>query len=245
MGSDVMMKMMILAPRRAGMSPDEFRAYVTDVHGPLVRSVTEVASEIRHYHYNFPVAGAVDSAFGHALADLDIITQGYFDSREAQLANMKHPRFKEVLRPDEKNFADTDRALMHYTDEHEVLATASAGPVTSPYRLFHLRRRAEGLSRAEFQRRWGEDVPAAMVPTLEQAGVARYVQNQVQAEEHHPDGQNHRFYDVIDEMWLPSLAVLGNLAERGAAEQMRTAEAGLLAPGRTLAFVAEVVVNIP
>ena len=133
-----MMKMMILAPRRPGMSPDEFRAYVTDVHGPLVRSVTEVASEIRHYHYNFPVADAVDSAFGHAPADLDIITQGYFDSREAQLANMKHPRFNEVLRPDEKNFA-----------------------------------------------------------------------------------------------------------ESGVAEQMRTVEAGLLAPGRTLAFVAELVVNIP
>ena len=240
-----MMKMMILAPRRAGMSPDEFRAYVTDVHGPLVRSVTEVADEIRHYHYNFPVAGAVDSAFGHPLADLDIITQGYFDSREAQLANMKHPRFKTVLRPDEKNFADTDRALMHYTDEHEVLTTASAGPVTSPYRLFHLRRRAKGISRAEFQHRWGENVPAAVLPVLEEAGVARYVQNQVQAEEHHPDGQNERFYDVIDEMWLPSLSVLSTLAESGVAEQMRTVEAGLLAPGRTLAFVAELVVNIP
>lgn len=46
--------MIILAPRRAGMTHPEFRRYVTDVHGPPVKSVTEVATDIRHYHCNFP-----------------------------------------------------------------------------------------------------------------------------------------------------------------------------------------------
>ena len=45
-----MMKMMILAPRRPDMTHQEFRQYVTGVHGPLVRSVPEVAADIRHYH---------------------------------------------------------------------------------------------------------------------------------------------------------------------------------------------------
>jgi hypothetical protein len=61
-----MIKMMILAPRRPGLTHAEFRRYVTEVHGPLVRSVTAVAQDIRHYHYNFPVPGAVDTAFGSA-----------------------------------------------------------------------------------------------------------------------------------------------------------------------------------
>jgi beta-phosphoglucomutase-like phosphatase (HAD superfamily) len=43
-------KMMILAPRRAGMTQAEFRRYVIEVHGPLVRSVKAVAQDIRHYH---------------------------------------------------------------------------------------------------------------------------------------------------------------------------------------------------
>ena len=47
------------------MTHPEFRRYVTEVHGPLVKSVTAVAADIHHYHYNFPVPDAVDAAFGH------------------------------------------------------------------------------------------------------------------------------------------------------------------------------------
>ena len=113
-----MMKMMILAPRKVGMSHAEFRRYVTDVHGPLVKSVPEVARDILHYHYNFPVMGTADSAFGHPRADhLDIVTQGWFKSREAQLANMAEPKYLEIVRPDEGRFANEGGAVMHYTTE--------------------------------------------------------------------------------------------------------------------------------
>ena len=116
-----MIKMMILAPRRAGMTHAEFRTYVTDVHGPLVRSVTAVAQDIRHYHYNFPAPGAVDTAFGHPLADhLDICTEASFDSVQAQKDNMKRPGYMEILRPDEHRFAG-EGAVMHYTKEWPVL----------------------------------------------------------------------------------------------------------------------------
>jgi hypothetical protein len=143
-----MIKMMILAPRRAGMTHPEFRRYVTEVHGPLVKSVTEVAADIRHYHYNFPVPGATDAAFGHPLADhLDIVTEASFDSVEAQKANMRWPRYLEIVRPDEHRFADGERALMHYTREILVLR----GDRTL-CRVFYFRRRRPGLSRVEFQR---------------------------------------------------------------------------------------------
>ena len=235
-----MMKMMILAPRRVGMTHAEFRAYVTQVHGPLVKSVTEVAADIRHYHYNFPVPGATDRAFGHAMAELDIVTQGFFDSREAQLRNMQHPRFMQILRPDESNFADTARALMHYTDEHPIKPGASTAT-----KLFYFRRRAPSLSREAFQAAW----KAEFGPQIEQSPLGRlatrYVQNHVQAEHHHPHGTEARYFDLIDEFWLPDATALQDLAPIPADHALREFEAKWLSPERTRAFVATMVANIP
>lgn len=233
------MKMMILAPRRAGMTHQQFRDYVVNVHGPLVQSVPEVAADIRHYHYNFPLPGASDRAFGYPLADLDIITQGFFDSREAQLRNMQHPRFKTILRPDESNFADTGRATMHYTDEHEVLPGE-----TTEFKVFYSRRRAQGLSRDAFQARWRKEFPAYWNKTALAGVVTRYVQNHVQPEAHHPDGSNPRFYDVIDEFWLRHPSALA-LLQPHRSDALKQFEFETLTPGRTRAFVATMVPNIP
>ena len=235
-----MMKMMILAPRRLGMTHEAFRHYVIETHGPLVKSVPEVAADIRHYHYNFPVLGARDPVFGLPLAELDIITQGFFDSREAQLQNMQHPRFKTMLRPDEANFADTGRALMHYTDEHVV----QAGEKTSS-KLFYLRRRAVGLSREVFQKRWRDEAGPLLWSALQGAGATRYVQNHVQAEQHHPDGESPRYFDAIDEFWLAGSPSPANHKASSALVALAGLESALLAPSRSRAFVATMVANIP
>ena len=235
-----MMKMTILAPRRQGMTHDQFRTYLIDVHGPLVRSITEVAAEIRHYHYNFPLPGATDTSFGHPRADLDVITQGFFDSREAQLANMRHQRFKEVLRPDESNFADTSRALMHYTDEHEVV-----GGESTSTKVFYLRRRKPGLTREEFQSQWLAEFPR-LLPSLPLNDIiTRYVQNHVQAEDHHPDGVSDRFYDIIDEFWLSTPTALDTISPGIGASAVAGLEAELLDVGRTRAHIATMYPSIP
>ena len=238
-----LMKMMILAPRRPGMSHAEFRRYVIDVHGPLVRSVTEVAADIRHYHYNFPVAGAADTAFGHPLASqLDIVTQGWFDSVAAQRANMQHPRYMQVLRPDEGRFADEANALMHYTQEHPV----TDGDV-QPYKAFWFRRRRPGITRAAFQQAWRAHYAPALAAAARAGGLAgRSVLNEVLAEEEHPHGADARYYDVIDELCLPSPAALSRL-RTGAGEfaALQALEAEWLEPGRSRAFIAETVENIP
>ena len=235
-----MMKMMILAPRRQGLSHEAFRHYVTEVHGPMVKRITEVAADIRHYHYNFPVPGAQDRAFGHPIADLDIVTEGYFDSREAQLRNMQHPRFMEILRPDEANFADTTRALMHYTDEHEVLPGTEAAA-----KLFCFRRRAPGLSREAFQARWREEFPRLLGEAPLRSAITRYVQNHVQPERHHPDGASPKYYDLIDEFWLRDAHALDSLEPGRAGDALRQFEAEVLTTERTRAFVATMVANIP
>jgi hypothetical protein len=236
-----MIKMMILAPRRAGMTHAEFRAYVTDVHGPLVRSVTAVAQDIRHYHYNFPAPGAVDSAFGHPLADhLDICTEASFDSVQAQKDNMKRPGYMEILRPDEHRFAG-EGAVMHYTKEWPVLR----GERTLR-RVFYYRRRASGLSRAEFQRQWLEGMRAIFTEDSRPAGIAGYIQNHTVSEVEHEDGDDPKYFDVIDEFFLDAPADLASL--RGGAATLaavRRLEDEALDTSRTRAFIGETVLNIP
>ncbi len=238
-----MIKLMILAPRRRGMTHSEFRRYVAEIHGPLVRSVEEVAADIHHYHYNFPIAGASDPLFGHPIdGHLDIVTEAWFDSVEAQLRNMEHPRYLQIIRPDEHRFADGEAAVMHYTHEMPVLVGER-----SRFKLFHLRRRRPGLSRQDFQRQWLERFPRVLLANSEINGViAGYVQNHSVSEAEHPNGEDPKYFDVIDEFFIPDLQKLAALKkhEQSIAE-VRRLEDELLDPSRTRAFVAETVVNIP
>jgi hypothetical protein len=235
-------KMMILAPRRTGMTHPEFRKYVTEVHGPLVRSVTAVAADIRHYHYNFPVPGAVDTAFGHPLADeLDIVTEAWFDSVEAQKENMRRPGYKEILRPDEHRFADGERAIMHYAEEWQVL-----GGERTLNRVFYFRRRTPGLSRVEFQQRWLKGMRPIFDEENRPAGIAGYVQNHTVSEAEHPDGDNDKYFDVIEEFFFAEPGGLASLGSNAAAcEAVRRLEEALLDRTRTRAFIGETVINIP
>ena len=235
-----MIKMTILAGRKAGLSHAEFRRYVTEVHGPLVRSVTEVAADIRHYHYNFPLAGAVDLAFGHPLAEhLDILTQGWFDSVAAQRANMRHPRYLSVVRPDEGRFADESGALMHYMSESIVVG----GPPPR-YKAFYCRRRRAGLSRAEFQNTWRRRFAPALAEVA--CSAQGYVLNDTTSESDHADGANPRYFDVIDEIGLADPAQLATLgADTAAVAHLRALESELLDTARTRALVTETIVNIP
>jgi len=237
-----MMKMMILASRKQGLSHTEFRDYVTRVHGPLVRSVPEVAEAIRRYHYNFPLPGMGDPVFGHQVAaHLDIVTEAWFDSRAAQIANMSGARYLAEVRPDEGRFADEGRAVMHYTHEIEI----SAGSSTS-VKLFYFRRRREGISREEFQSRWRcRFTEIAGESAIWRAAVSRCVQNHVFPEACHPDGGDPRFFDVIDELFLTEPAAAGRLrTEPGLIACFSEMEDELLEPGRTTAIMTETVRNI-
>lgn len=237
-----MIKMMILAPRKGGMSHAEFRDYVTNVHGPLVKSVPEVAAGIRHYHYNFPVLDLADDAFRHPRADhLDIVTEAWFDSRQAQIRNMSGPDYLAKVRPDEGRFANEAGAVMHYTHEIEI----TPGERSSD-KLFIFRRRRADLSRAEFQSRWRAAFTEIVADSASwPQTVSRCVQNHSLPEELQPGGADDRAFDVIDELFLAERGGAALLA-RDTPLQMALAalEAELLEPGRTLSLVTETVRNI-
>lgn len=238
-----MIKMMILAPRRSGLSHAEFRRYVTEVHGPLVKSIEEVAAGIHHYHYNFPLTDAPDEVFHHPAANhLDIITEAWFTSRAAQLRNMEEPRYLEIIRPDEGRFADEARARLHYT--HEIAITEGS---QISYKAFYLRHRRAGMNRAEFQSRWRSAFTEIVAESsVWSKVVVGCIQNHVLPEELHPFGDESGYYDLIDELFLRDPSDLARLgADRTLIDRLSVLERELLDPGKTLSRITETVRNIP
>ena len=78
------------------------------------------------------------------------------------------------------------------------------------------------------------------------AGIAGYVQNHTVSEAEHEDGDDPKYFDVIDEFFLEApggLAALGR--ETAIIEAVRRLEAELLDESRTRVFIGETVVNIP
>jgi len=224
------------------MAHPEFRRYVTEVHGPLVKSVAEVVADIRHYHYNFPIADASDSLFGHPIArHLDIVTEAWFDSVEAQLRNMAHPRYMEIIRPDEHRFAG-DGAVMHYAREISLIDGER-----SAFKVFYFRRRRPTLSREEFQRQWLAGFTTALPENPETSrAITGYVQNQVVSEAEHPDGADPKYFDLIDEFFVADLQRFVALKKHAQSiTTLRQLENDLLDTSRTQAFIAETVTNIP
>ncbi len=234
-----MIKVMIVAGRRDGMTHEEYRRYLVENHGPLILSLPALAGDFRHYHYNFPVPGATDTAFSHPLAtDVDNCMEASFDSLQAFRGNMARPEYIGQVRPDEDRFAGA--AVFHLMTEQPVLE----GQRTTD-RALYFRRRAADLTREEFQRRWLEGMGAIFNEAGRPAGVAAYLQNHTIAEADMPDGGDPKYYDVIDEFYLDGP---GGLAALGAGPAVRAAvrrlEEELLDPSRTRAFVVEAHVNI-
>ncbi len=116
------------------MTHDEFRRYVTEIHGPLVRSVTAVAADIRAtYHYNFLIGGSAN--FRARPLSPTIWTSSLKPGSTTLRLRRRYgrPGYLEIVRPDEHRFADTARAVMHYTKEWPIAArqTLSTGSFTS------------------------------------------------------------------------------------------------------------------
>jgi hypothetical protein len=156
----------------------------------------------------------------------------------------------EILRPDEHRFADGERAVMHYTQETPVID----GKRTT-FRVFYFRRRSVSgsdgpgrgrLTRREFQEFWldgvrrglGHDSPLPVE-------VTAYVQNHTVNEADHPDGDDPKYFDVIDQFFLKDPEALSSLAGSRLATVMTALEDSLVDTTRTRAFIGETVLNIP
>ncbi|GAB7355308.1 hypothetical protein MBLNU459_g5842t1 [Dothideomycetes sp. NU459] len=103
--------------RKEGMSEDAYHKYLSDVHGPLVRSLL-VKHGFHSYslvHTDTSTRANMDKIFDPQfanVADYDCIIQATFDNVDDFVKFKADPEFLEKIAPDHENFADTKRSRM-------------------------------------------------------------------------------------------------------------------------------------
>ena len=113
-----MVKIIICAVRKAGLTFAEFDSYWRDRHATVVKSVPEFTRHVRRYVQCHLAAKDVPIAASGAY---DGIAELWFDSIEHLNAAFAEPRYLAVIRPDELKFVDLDRTISFVTEEFEII----------------------------------------------------------------------------------------------------------------------------
>ena len=173
-----MIKLVIAARRRPGMTGEEFRRYVKDVHGPLVVQDPDNIGVIRKYVQNHIFDAAYASAIDRrypAVSERDIITELWFDNPEKVQQARSTPMYRETIGPDEANFADDSSVLALVVREEEI---AVPRPRIARIKVVHYLKPAASVSDEEFARYWRDAHASIMAEGTEvRDALARYVQN--------------------------------------------------------------------
>jgi uncharacterized protein (TIGR02118 family) len=113
-----MVKYIICAKRKAGMTWEEFDGYWRNHHGAVVKSVPEFTRHVRKYVQCHLVGGAAPLG---AVGDYDGVAELWFDSVEELETAFREPRYLEIIRPDELTFADLSKCISFITEEVQVV----------------------------------------------------------------------------------------------------------------------------
>ena len=113
-----MIKLVICATRKAGMSFEEFDRYWHEQHGPLVKSVPEFARHVRKYVQSHLVKGTVPFGIG---GDYDGVAELWFDNVDDAAAAFRQPKYLEIIRADELKFVDGSKCISFVTEELQVI----------------------------------------------------------------------------------------------------------------------------
>ena len=109
-----MVKYIICATRKAGMTHEEFSAYWRNHHGPLVKSVPEFTRHVRKYVQCHLVRDAVPLG---AAGSYDGVAELWFDSQADLVKAFNEPQYLEIIRPDERKFVDHEKCISFVTEE--------------------------------------------------------------------------------------------------------------------------------
>ncbi len=113
-----MIKYIICATRKAGMTREEFSLYWRHHHGPLVKSVPEFTRHVRKYVQCHLVGDSVPLGTTGAY---DGVAELWFDSPEDLVKAFNEPQYLEIIRPDELKFVDLGKCISFITEEVPVV----------------------------------------------------------------------------------------------------------------------------
>ncbi len=109
-----MVKLIVCAKRKPGMTHEEFDRYWRENHGPLVRSVPEFIRHVRKYVQCHIVSNSVPLGAG---SDYDGVAELWFDNLDELNRAFNEPRYLEIIRPDELKFVDLANSVSFVTEE--------------------------------------------------------------------------------------------------------------------------------
>jgi uncharacterized protein (TIGR02118 family) len=111
-----MVKVSVLLKRKPGTSPEEFRRYWRDVHGPLLLKQRTLMRYIRKYVHCQSIAEAFADVPGVS-SQFDGIAELWGDSIDDVKRGLAEPAYAQVIRPDEEKFLDVPNCVFLVTEE--------------------------------------------------------------------------------------------------------------------------------
>ena len=115
-----MVKFVGCVRRKAGMTTAEFQDYWKNKHGPLVRSVPEFWAYVRKYVQGHTISYPVPGFPSQDGSPFDGIAEMWFDSVEDIGVAFSHPRYLEIIRPDELKFVDFANSCIFLVEDVEI-----------------------------------------------------------------------------------------------------------------------------
>jgi uncharacterized protein (TIGR02118 family) len=120
-----MVKLVYIVRRRADVSPEEFRKYWLEHHGPLVRNFAAVSRARRYvqsHTIDTPLNDLLAASRGMA-GPYDGITEMWWNRMEDLVAVLNSPEGQsahQMLVNDEGKFVDLARSFIFLTEEHTI-----------------------------------------------------------------------------------------------------------------------------
>jgi uncharacterized protein (TIGR02118 family) len=111
-----MVKVSVILKRRPGMSPQEFRRYWREVHGPLLVKQTQLMRYVRRYVQCHSIADAFGGMPGVS-SQFDGIAELWGAGVDDVKRGLADPAYAEVIRPDEEKFLDLPNCVFMVTEE--------------------------------------------------------------------------------------------------------------------------------
>jgi len=121
-----MLKFVYCVRRHPRLSPEEFRKYWLEKHGPLVRSFAAALNAKRYvqsHTIEHPILSPAAQLPRHSKPAYDGITEIWWENTAALLAAMQTPegqKANQILAEDEARFCDLPNCTVFFTEEFTI-----------------------------------------------------------------------------------------------------------------------------
>jgi plasmid maintenance system antidote protein VapI len=160
---------------------------------------------------------------------IDGLSELWYDDWPSYHRAFSEPRYLDIIRPDEHRFADLDRVLIVFAEDHAIFG----GEGVPPFKFIRFLTRAKSVSAEDFGRVWQAYAAAAADDKVIRKTATAYIQNRAVPTSDNPFPLS-RLFDGSDEFWLDRvedipdlLASERDIARRTGMDRVTAAESAI------------------